>query len=106
MSCEYGYHCKQCNVSTDTWINRGQEVLSMYVHFWPVIHQMYNVSNGYLEVELMGYRWITDKLYIFLEEHYEHGVELEDEYGKYEPLKRFETVKEKQKRVSPFIGQD
>lgn len=107
MSCEYGYHCKQCDVSSETWINHGKEILSAYAHFWPVIQQMHSVSSGYLEVNINGYDWIMCQVWEFMEEHYKHAIELIDEYGKCEPLKQYaEGQTEPLVHVQQQISQD
>lgn len=85
MSTYYGYRCKQDGAVTDQWFNHGEHILRDCVKVWPEVKKIRDTKSWYLEVHIMGHGEMGD-LWSFLEEHYKHGIELLDEYGRSKPI--------------------
>lgn len=80
MSTDWGYHCNDCNVDSDTWINHGDAELAAIARYWPALRAINDDPDiNYLEIRwLSGY---TGELLEFLYEHGEHNICLLNEYG-------------------------
>lgn len=85
MSCDWGYRCTKDGAETETWFNHGERILRDCVKVWPEVKKIRDTKSWYLEVHIMGFGEMSE-LWDFLEEHYEHGIVLLDEYGKTELL--------------------
>ena len=91
MSCDWGYRCKKDGAETETWFNHGEEILRDCVKAWPYIQKIQEVTQSYyIEVHIMGYSYADTEVWKFLHEHYEHGIELLNEYGESAPLEELE----------------
>jgi hypothetical protein len=87
MSTYWGYRCKQDGIISDTWFNHGEQILRCYAECWPLIRQISEKDKcGYIEVTIMAHAHVNSEIFEFLHDHYEHGVELYNEYDRSEPL--------------------
>lgn len=87
MSKYWGYRCTKDGAMSDTWFNRGEHILRNCVQCWPLIKEIRRKnSSGYIEVHILGHGHCDSEVWDFLEEHYEHGLELLNEYGGTEPM--------------------
>jgi len=88
MSKDWGLHCKQCDLySVD--FNHGQVLLREVLGAWPHIKALIEIPTlRYVEVSLMAYSANSQDLFSFLQEHYEHPLELSSEYGDTEPIEQ------------------
>ena len=85
MSEYWGLHCKTCDKSTDHDINHGEEILRGLVKAMPHIRAAKAVDNSsYLEFSIMGHR--GSDIIGFAEDHAEHELLIESEYGYTEPI--------------------
>jgi hypothetical protein len=86
MSTYWSLHCKQCDlVSTDDGINHGQHILrSIYQLRDHIIAISDQDQSGYLSVEVMAHS--AEPIWTFLKEHYDHEIDLQNEYGGTEPI--------------------
>lgn len=88
MSTYWDLHCKTCNAvpAESDGFNRGQHILrSIYRlrdHILAIDEQD---KSGYLNVEVMGHV-SNGELWVFLREHYDHEMDLLNEYGGTEPI--------------------
>lgn len=87
MSCAWGFRCKKDGTETDTCFNHGEHILRSIATCWPLIQQLWDTDqSGYIEVGIMGHSYMEAELWEFLQKHFEHGLELCDEYGGIQPL--------------------
>ena len=87
MSTYWSLHCKQCDlVSTDDGINHGGHILrSIYALRDHIVAIETQDKSNYLSVEIMGHHGTMD-IWSFLKEHYDHEMDLKNEYGDTEPI--------------------
>ena len=87
MSTYWGYRCTKDGAVSAQWFNRGEHILRSCVRCYPLIRQIWVMDDtGYIEVGIMAHAHAEIELFAFLRDHYEHGLELYNEYGRSEPL--------------------
>lgn len=87
MSTYWGYHCKRDDTYTDTWFNHGEHILRSYARCWPLLKQVFEQdTSGYIEVHTMAHEYADYTLQQFLWNHFDHEIELYNEYGATEPI--------------------
>lgn len=83
MSTYWGYQCKRDGATSEQWFNHGEHILRDCVKVWPYVKKIREEStSGSIEIHIMGYQELN-VLWNFLEEHFEHGIELYSEYGEF-----------------------
>ena len=91
MSTYYGYRCLKCSVSSEHWFNHGEAQLKEVLDNWLAVKQIR--ETNWIEIEILGCRGSSDEVFRFVEKHFEHGLLIEDEYGK---IKNYEITNDAQ----------
>ncbi len=95
MSKDWGYRCCQDGEVSETWFNHGEHILRSIARCWPHIRQVLETDDtGYIEIDIMAHSYESSEIWHFLWQHYEHGIELRNEYGGTEPLEEHDEEKD------------
>lgn len=78
MSTKWGFRCPKCQTSSDHWFNHGEEVCKEILANWKYVKPLRDY-NGWIEVDILG--GFGNDVFSFMDEHFEHGLEIENEYG-------------------------
>ena len=94
MSKHWGYYCADCEETTDTWFNHGEDRLSQYAE----IHALIDGREFcWIEIGLVGDNDNLHEMNVFLCQHRGHRIKLKSEYGDFtdmEPIKKPQPKKE------------
>jgi hypothetical protein len=77
MSIYWGYHCKTCDVASETWLNHGDDCLRVLARYAPMLRQLEDESTCDIWIQVGGY---SEPL-LWLREHAGHNLELINEYN-------------------------
>lgn len=88
MSTYWGFMCTQCKKDdgrsiAETWFNRMPEIAKLCYQVWPHVKAIRELDpDGRIDLRVFGDYGDTD-VWDFLAMHYDHGVWLADEYGRW-----------------------
>jgi hypothetical protein len=78
VSTDWGYWCRTCDATSQTWLSHGEDRLA---RLWALRHcvaTLHGAADGFIEVDIIGCGtspawWVT--------KHWQHAVALENEHG-------------------------
>jgi hypothetical protein len=78
MSTDWGYWCRTCDATSQTWLNHGEAQLARLWELRRCVATLHGAADGLIEVEALGAGtspawWVS--------QHWQHTVALENEYG-------------------------
>lgn len=88
MSTYWGYKCKDCDVSSEYWLNHGDDYLNVLAVTWQELEKAMKPLEKWRgwRIDISHFNTEDEDPVDFLQQHEGHNIVLENEYGNIKEL--------------------